>query len=171
MARCDVCGTTILFGGKREGEYRFCSENCHVQAVVLEQADQVPEDEVVQNLKAIHEGPCPRCGGEGPVDVHTSYRVWSALVMTSWNSKPEVCCHGCGRKSKLVGTVSSLVLGWWGFPFGLLITPVQVLRNLGGLMSSPDPLRPSDQLEKLVRMDLAVARHASPLPEDDPAGR
>jgi hypothetical protein len=30
MAQCTQCGATILFGGHRFGEYRFCSARCVV---------------------------------------------------------------------------------------------------------------------------------------------
>lgn len=29
-------------------------------------------------------------------------------------------------------TLLSLVLGWWGFPWGLIYTPMAIIQNLGG---------------------------------------
>ncbi|MBX6316663.1 MAG: hypothetical protein IRY99_27680, partial [Isosphaeraceae bacterium] len=139
MASCDYCGTTLLFGGVRDGDLRFCNEKCHQQGFLLAVADQVPGDVLSEYVRQAHEGPCPKCNGPGPIDVHTSYTVWSALVLTSWRSRPEVCCQACGTKSQIGAAVSSAVLGWWGFPWGLILTPIQILRNLGGLLSSPDP--------------------------------
>ncbi|MBI5758672.1 MAG: hypothetical protein HZA46_09155 [Planctomycetales bacterium] len=156
MARCDYCGTTILFGGVFDGRWRFCNENCRTQGVLLAVADRVPEDVLQEHLREVHEAACPKCGGSGPVDVHTSHRVWSAAVMTSWNSLPEVCCRSCGTKAKLFSTLFCGALGWWGFPWGLLVTPVQITRNVVGLFTAPDPEHPSPQLEKIVRLDLAT---------------
>ncbi|MBX3414822.1 MAG: hypothetical protein KF708_19205 [Pirellulales bacterium] len=155
MARCAVCGTTILFGGVTEGELRFCGNECHQGGYLLAIADRVPRDVMAEQVAQVHQGDCPRCGGPGPVDVHTSHSVWSALVMTQWKSTPEVCCRACGIKSKLVGTLSSGVLGWWGFPWGVIFTPIQILRNVSGLFSAPDPTVPSAELEKMVRLQLA----------------
>jgi hypothetical protein len=157
MPRCDACGTTILFGGVRSGSFRFCNDRCRQQSALVEVAERIPPDALAEHAAAIHAGNCPKCGGPGPVDVHTSHTVWSALYLTSWNSKPQVCCRGCGMKAKLGGAAFSGIFGWWGFPFGLIITPIQVFRNLGGLLRSPDPGRPSPELEKMVRTMLAGA--------------
>jgi hypothetical protein len=58
-------------------------------------------------------------------------------------------------KDKLGNALFSLVLGWWGLPWGLLMTPIQVGRNLVGLFFWPDPAVPSARLEQMVRMQLA----------------
>jgi hypothetical protein len=90
------------------------------------------------------------------VDVHTSYRVWSALVLTQWQSRPLVSCKSCGTKQKLGDTAFSLVLRWWGFPCGILMTPVQLGKNIFALMKTPDPGSPSPALEKILRLHLAA---------------
>jgi hypothetical protein len=58
-------------------------------------------------------------------------------------------------KEQLLMTGFSLLFGWWGIPSGLILTPVQITRNLMGVFSPPDPRRPSPKLEKLVRLNLA----------------
>jgi hypothetical protein len=156
MARCDSCGTSILFGGVRDGDRRFCNENCRQAGMYLPIADQIPEEMVDEFVRRIHDGPCPKCQGPGPVDVHVSHTVWSALVLTSWRSRPEICCSSCGTRARLGAAASSALLGWWGFPFGIVLTPVQIVRNLAGLFSTPDPLWPSAELERLGRMSLAA---------------
>jgi hypothetical protein len=89
------------------------------------------------------------------VDVHVSYRVWSAAIVTSWSSRPAVSCGGCGTKRKLGDALFSLVLGWWGLPWGVVITPVQIVRNLVGLARKPAPGQPSPALENMVRLNMA----------------
>lgn len=161
MATCDNCGTTILFGGVRNGNLRFCNEKCHQAGHLLVFAEQLPAETVAEYTALMRRGECPKCGGAGPIDVHTSHTVWSALVFTSYKSKPEVCCRRCGVKSKLSSAALSSVFGWWGFPWGLMITPVQVIRNLVGLFSSPDPTATSPQLENFMRIQLAAHLLAS----------
>ena len=65
MATCDCCGTTILFGGVREGGYRFCNRKCRDRAVFLSASAQLPDEFVVEKARQVHEGECPRCGGAG----------------------------------------------------------------------------------------------------------
>ena len=165
MAKCDYCGTTIIFGGTREGELRFCNENCLNAGVVLAVSQQLPDDLIQKKVWEVHQGNCPRCEGRGPVDVHTSYRVYSALVYSSWSSRPHISCRSCGIKSQLGDVVFCLVLGWWGFPWGLIVTPIQVVRNLFGVARGPDPTKPSPQLEKLVRLGIASQVATTPANE------
>ena len=159
MATCDQCGTVILFGGKRAGGLRFCSDACSqkgsLRSAAQELAQQVPEELIQQQVLAVHQGTCPKCGREGPIDVHVSHRVWSAIHLTSWKSRPQVSCRACAVKAQCGDTLFSLLFGWWGFPFGLVLTPVQIARNVAGMLRAPNPTTPSPQLEQMVRADIA----------------
>lgn len=154
MAQCGYCGTTILFGGVRDGAYRFCNNKCHQNAYVLRVAQQVPADVLERQTGEVFRGNCPKCRGLGPVDIHKVHRVWSALLLTSWSSSQQVCCRSCATKSQLGGALFSLGLGWWGFPWGLILTPVQITRNIIGMCAGPDSSRPSADLRKLVLVNL-----------------
>lgn len=156
MARCHYCEATIIYGGVKANGLRFCSDKCHRMGFVGPAVDQIPADVLSRHIAEVHRGACPRCGGPGPIDVHTSYLVWSALVVTSWHSKPQVCCRACGVKAKLGGACVSGVAGWWGFPWGIIITPILVLRNVFGLFSSPDPTTPSVRLQNAVKAEVAA---------------
>jgi len=155
MAKCDYCGSTIIFGGKRDANGRFCNQKCQGRGGLLALSRQIPEAAVQERVWKFHQGPCPKCSRSGPVDVHVTHKVWSALYLTSWSSTPQASCRSCGMKSQLGGAFFSLVLGWWGFPWGLLVTPIQIGRNLLAIARPPEPSRPSAQLEKIVRMTMA----------------
>lgn len=155
MAKCDYCGTTILFGGVKDNDLRFCNKECYQKGHVLVLSRAIPIDVVENQVRQIHRGPCPNCQGSGPVDVHTSHRIYSALVYSSWSSIPKVCCRSCGIKSQIGNTIFSLVLGWWGFPWGFIMTPVQIGKNVIGLVKGPDESKPSGKLMNLVRVSIA----------------
>ena len=155
MAKCDYCNSTILFGGVRHGEMRFCNDRCYQSGYLLTASHHLPTDLVAQQIEAVHQGQCPKCKGSGPVDVHTSYQVFSALIFTRWGAKPQVSCRSCGVKSQLGNLAISFFFGWWGIPWGLILTPIQVTRNLIGIASPPNPAAPTPQLERLVRITLA----------------
>ena len=155
MASCAYCGTTILFGGVKENELRFCNKECYQKGRIIVLSKDVPKEVVDQQVRNIHRGVCPKCQGSGPVDVHTAHRVYSALVVTSWRSMPTVSCRSCGIKSQLGNTLFSLAFGWWGFPWGLIMTPVQVVRNIAGIVKGSDETKPSGKLESLVRASIA----------------
>ncbi len=154
MAACGYCGTTILFGGVKEGEVRYCGNKCREKDEVVLLASQLPGDIVEKAVRAVQTGACPKCGGAGPVGVQTSHRVWSAIHVTSWSSRRQISCRSCGVKQKLGDAAFSLALGWWGLPWGFLATPIQVGRNLIELGAASDSARSSAQIEQMVRVSI-----------------
>ena len=156
MTKCAYCGSTVVIGGKRQGDLRFCNDKCLQHGVLLPALDQVPKDLLEKQIRAVYEGACPRCNGSGPVDVHTSHRIWSILVMTSWCSTPQISCRKCGIKAKVKDGLLSLFVGWWGFPWGVILTPVQVGRNIVGIFTSSDSTMPSKTLETMIGLDIAA---------------
>jgi|SRR5271165_141668 len=168
MPKCSYCNSTIVIGGVREGDRRFCNQKCRQRGALLAVSQLIPEGEVKKRVAAIHQGPCPKCKRVGSIDVHTSHSIWSALVVTSWKSTPQVSCVACGRKAKVVATLGSVVLGWWGFPWGLVLTPIQITKNIWGFATARESFTPSAQLEKVVRLSLAAemsrAKNAGAVP-------
>lgn len=156
MAKCDYCSTFILFGGVRDGRLRFCNDSCHQSGYALVVAEEIPEDIVDNASKEIHQGRCPKCQGEGPIDVFTSHKVWSLILFTSWSSSPEISCKSCGRKAQFGNLLFSLIFGWWGFPWGIIYTPIQISKNIIGMLSHPGYSRPSEELKKNIRINIAA---------------
>lgn len=159
MAACGACGTTILFGGVDHQGRRYCNAQCAQNGAMLQLAGQVPDAEAQLLASKIHATRCPKCGGAGPVDVHNAYQVWSALFMTSWKTVRQISCRRCAVKAQALHLVGSGVLGWWGFPWGLIMTPVQIARNIGAMSTPPSPARPSRDLIEHAR--LVIAQHVA----------
>ena len=155
MGKCEICGARILFGPVREGRHEYCSPKCRDQDVVSVVTQQLPEGLVTKNVLEIHEGSCPACGGEGPIDVHVSHKVWSLLVLTQFKTEPKICCSRCGRNARIKAILFSGLFGWWGFPWGVLGTPVQIFRNLGRNGPAPNQEGPSPALHAMVSSQLA----------------
>jgi hypothetical protein len=119
-------------------------------------AERIPPAALEKFVNDIHRGQCPKCQGAGPVDVHVSHSVWSALVMTSWKSSPQISCRPCGVKRQALDATGSLFLGWWGFPWGLIMTPIQIIKNIAGMVRGPKSDRPSLQLTQQARLIMAA---------------
>jgi hypothetical protein len=156
MPTCSYCNETYWFGGIKDGNRHFCNEDCQAYGQLIDIAEQIPADTVANYIHSMRDGNCPVCGGPGPIEVYTSYRVWSALLLTNWSNRPRISCKKCATKAQLGGLAFSSVLGWWGFPWGLIMTPVQIIRNIGGMLSSKDTRAPSPQLVKLLKINLAA---------------
>ena len=90
------------------------------------------------------------------MDIYKIHCAWSIFILTNWSSTPQVCCRRCATKWQLGGILFSLLLGWWGFPWGLIFTPFQVGRNIIGLFWGPDAGKPSTALRDIVRLHLGA---------------
>ena len=156
MARCSLCGTNVFLGGIHEWDQVYCNKTCRDNALRLRKAEKsIPDMVVKEEIAKIRDGLCPQCSGIGPIDLYMSYRVWSILVLTSWRTRQHIACRACAKKYQIRDATYSLLLGWWGFPFGLVITPVQIARNILGMLKSPDHSEANAVLEKLVRTKIA----------------
>jgi hypothetical protein len=155
MSSCSQCGKSILFGGRKLDGRRYCSANCAKAHPTLLAADRIPANVLQQHLDHWRNSPCPRCKRQdGPVDVHAHHRVHSMILMTQWHTRRSVCCRRCGRRDQLKGALYSAALGWWGFPWGLFVTPIQIARNITGMCRS-DAAQPTPEFERVVRLHIA----------------
>jgi hypothetical protein len=157
MSACSQCGKSILFGGRQLDGRRYCSAACAQSHPLHLAADQVPQDILQRQVSEWRQSRCPRCKRQdATIDVYEHHRVHSLLLMTQWSTRRSVCCRRCGRRDQLLSTLYCLGLGWWGFPWGLLVTPVQIIRNIVGLCQG-EPPRPTTAFEQIVRRQ--IARH------------
>lgn len=164
-SECATCRAGILFGGQEAGGKRYCSGRCLDAARRSLMAAEIDPEEVRREAAAIALAACPVCGDRtAPVGVWVSHRAFSFLIQTRWTSQPKICCASCGRKSLVAGILFSALFGWWGFPFGLLVTPLQIARNLAGLWVDHDDYRSPLMLAMAARKlaDERLARGVVP---------
>lgn len=150
MATCAACNKTILFGGVREEGYRFCNKRCLAEGQIALAAARVPAFERMKLVQSVYRGPCPRCKVAGPIDLYQSHFVQSFILMTRWGSNNLICCRRCALKRQASDFLQSLLLGWWGIPFGVLMTPVQLLRNAYAMLFPPSTTEPSEAFQQVV---------------------
>jgi hypothetical protein len=155
MATCACCGSTVFFG-KTVGADKYCDDACVTTGPILSVAKTLPEHLVKAEANRIFKLACPKCNGAGPTDVHHSHTIWSAILLTSWNSKVQYSCKLCGVKVQLLATLQSFLLGWWGIPWGILGTPFTLVRNLYGLFTKAGATEPSKDLLTQCRTVLAM---------------
>lgn len=156
MAACGSCNATILFGGVRTKNFRFCNEKCYQnQPDELFIADQVPDDACQEYARELRQANYPKCRGAGPVDIHSWCYAWSFLYFTKYVSNSVLCCRSCGVRGKIVGILLSLSLGFWGI-LGIVYTPIMIIKNLLGMFRDGNSRRPSAALEQTARLHLAA---------------
>jgi hypothetical protein len=82
-------------------------------------------------------------------------------IATARSPQEALVQHLGATKRQLGALAFSLFCGWWGFPWGLILTPVQVTRNIAGMCGGPDSSRPSADLRKIVQINLGQQMLAS----------
>jgi hypothetical protein len=153
MATCDFCGTYFTFGALKTGRHSFCSGACQDRGRVLQTLDQLSTADLDRYVNEAHHSICQSCKEQKSIDVRRSHWVWSAGFVTRWGSTAKVECAVCSRPRQLKALLLSLLVGWWGVPFGVFITPVQVVRNIKGLVGGRTG--PSPELRRIVLLKLA----------------
>lgn len=92
------------------------------------------------------------------VDIRHYHRVISILYFTQYERKSRLCCQACGKKENMTAFWLSFFLGWWGLPFGLILTPVYLIANLWEMRQHLHPGELSDDLLLHAKQQLALAR-------------
>src|SRR5690554_7089258 len=102
MTHCYYCKSTIFIGGKKQGNLRFCGNSCFLKGQYLLLTAQLPNKVVNDKINAVHQGACPKCNKKGsPIDIHTSYKIWSFIVFSHWKNEPQICCRSEEHTSEL----------------------------------------------------------------------
>ncbi len=116
----------------------------------------IPPELVQFEIERIHSGNCPVCKGPGPVDVYYSRWVRSFIVATQWGSSSALSCRPCRNKKWLQDTTTTVAMGWWGFPSGIVLTPIVLLRNGWEFYCGPKASRPSKRLHPVASARLGA---------------
>jgi hypothetical protein len=88
-------------------------------------------EELESYSKLLRDLPCPICGNQTEkLNGTVSYTVKSFLLFTSYGAEPTVACGSCLDKKNNDAILSTVLLGWWGIPWGVLKTPVYIYKNI-----------------------------------------
>jgi hypothetical protein len=157
--QCDYCGSSARFSYVSDDGQRFCNQTCLRDARLMEEAEDIDLLDIEKHALEIRNSDCPVCKRQnGIVEVRWKYRVWSAFYITRWTKTKSVCCKSCGRKQNSSSIAFSAFLGWWGVPWGIIITPAQIISNIVEMFRSDDRSAPSADLLLAARLNLANQR-------------
>lgn len=66
---------------------------------------------------------CPVCGSSGSkLNGVLTNEVMSFMVLTRYSRKLKIACPSCLKKANNTALATSLILGWWGIPWGPIRT-------------------------------------------------
>jgi hypothetical protein len=93
----------------------------------FQKADEKTVNEYCELLRKL---PCPLCNGEyEKLNATITATVMSFLVMTNYRKEFKIGCPDCLDKLNKNATIKSALMGWWGFPWGLIRTPKALMFN------------------------------------------
>lgn len=81
--------------------------------------------DIVSNLS------CPSCGNTtARLNATITGEVMSFVFFTTYNKKIKVACPHCLDKANNNALTKTAILGWWGFPWGIIRTSQAIALNL-----------------------------------------
>jgi len=100
-----------------------------IDPYLLQPQEERPRIQSIQQHERSQGPQCPVCGGPGPIGTYQSYRVISVIVLTSWATIPRTSCRRCVKRAIMTNGMITMFFGWWGVPFGFILTPFYLLKN------------------------------------------
>ncbi len=74
---------------------------------------------------------CPICGSTHErLNATLTGEVMSFVVFTTYNKKIKIGCPACLDKESNIALLKTVLLGWWGIPWGIIRTPMAIALNL-----------------------------------------
>jgi hypothetical protein len=74
--------------------------------------------------------PCPSCGGTAQkLNATLTSEVMSFLIITHYKRQIKIACPRCLDRANNSALTTSLLLGWWGFPWGIIRTIQAIGQN------------------------------------------
>ena len=103
--------------------------------VVVPQSNGAPAQYSIEDIynyaDLVRQLPCPVCHRTTqPLNGTILYTVKSFIVLTYSRRKPLIACPDCLNKKNNLAIVSTAILGWWGFPWGLINSPQYIYKNV-----------------------------------------
>jgi hypothetical protein len=87
------------------------------------QTKELTLDELNDFKGIISQLPCPECGmATSPLTGTIIREVKSFVILTIYKKTPLLLCQTCASKKRKKAMNITLLLGWWGIPFGLIRT-------------------------------------------------
>jgi hypothetical protein len=105
--------------------------NSDIMKGVIAQAKKYPNAQLEIYAEKLRKIPCPICNQtHKKLNGTIAYTVKSFVFFSSFAKKPIIACPECLDRENNNSITSTLLLGWWGFPLGILKTPIYIYRNM-----------------------------------------
>ena len=131
IATTDTHGLRPEVYGIIEKEINKRNLNPNLLNGVIAQNRTYTRKELEAYSELLRDLPCPICRSKTKkLNGTISYTVKSFVLFTNYRIEPTVACVDCLDKKNNDAILVTALLGWWGFPGGLLKTPLYIYKNI-----------------------------------------
>lgn len=107
--------------------------------------------EIEEYCALIQAAPCPICySSTTPLNATVTSKVSSFIFLTTWKEELVIACPNCLDKLTESATSHSIIVGWWGLPWGIIRT-VKAIRSNKKMARSHHVPYPNASLTTFVR--------------------
>lgn len=108
---------------------------------------------------------CPICNQKTEkLNGTISFTVKSFVFISTFGRKPIIACPNCLDNENQKSINSTLLLGWWGIPWGILKTPMYIYKNINIKKHNHDK-KPNDTLIAFTLQNIGEIETYSEDPE------
>jgi hypothetical protein len=111
---------------------------------------ELSEEEIQAYCERLQSQPCPVCGAvEYDLNATVTKSVVSLLIITLRKRRMLIACPDCLDQATKEATIKSALLGWWGFPWGIIRT-IQAISSNNARLKQHRIEAPNDLLRAFV---------------------
>lgn len=113
-------------------------------------------DEINELCHILQQTPCPDCNSQSyPLNASLYSETISFIVFTTTTKKLAISCPDCINKINNRAIIKSLLLGWWGLPWGPIRTIKSLIINFRNKQNNYYP-EPNITLQNFVRENIGL---------------
>lgn len=105
------------------------------------QLKKATPQELLEYSAIIQKLPCPGCGMTSHLNGGITKATMSFILFTKTSVNMHICCGTCLKKARANANTKTILLGWWGFPWGI-IKSIQALTynsKISGAINNTEP--------------------------------
>ena len=129
------------------------------------QRKELTESEFNKYCAILRNHPCPNCESKTQkINATMIGRVVSMLIMTNYEKSLKVACSDCLDQMHSKANKKSVLLGWWGIPWG----PIQTIRSFiynSSMKKNNRTEKPNEIFVSFVVSNIGIMEKAKTEPE------
>jgi hypothetical protein len=122
------------------------------------QIQEIDNEKLLEYSELLRGLPCPVCQSTNEkLNATMTGTVISFIILTNYEKELKIACPNCLDKANNKAITKSALLGWWGFPWGLIRTTQALLFNdkmkKQNRLFGPNDLLKGFVLERIGRLE------------------